>query len=148
MKVNFSDMTQQIAQEVIKVMTPRVRKIVQEEVRKGVRHLLKEQRKLNDQLVESNSYKFDPSANYGAQDANAAKSVIAQRAHSKAKAIYEASDDPMMEMILGAEDPQIEQQIKEQAIISQPMIKSNEVNKGDAILPEMMDFSDRMDKII
>ena len=38
--------------------------------------------------------------------------------------------------------------MKQEHIMGQPMVKSKEVAKGDTIMPENIDFSEHMDKLL
>ena len=42
---------------------------------------------------------------------------------------------------------QEEQQIKIQEQLEQPMVSSRDIDKGDAIMPENIDFGDRLEKL-
>ena len=152
MKVNFSDMSNMIAQEVMKAMVPRIRKIVREEVGRGVRRVVREQKLMQENMEQSNSYNFDPSALHEDVDnSGLAREELAKRAHDKSRKILEkkfTSDDPFAELIMNVEDPMEARNMQEQTIRALPMVKSNEVAKGDIVLPEQMDFNDRIDKLI
>jgi len=49
---------------------------------------------------------------------------------------------------MSAVDPNEEKQKIEEQKLSQPMVKSSEVQKGDMVDPLNMDFSDRMDRLV
>ena len=49
---------------------------------------------------------------------------------------------------MDVEDPQEELDMKHEHMMGQPMIKSKEVAKGDTIMPENIDFSEHMDRLL
>ena len=59
MKIKFSEMSNMIAQEVLRTLAPSIRKVVREEVSRGVIKIIKEQRELSKMLSSNNSYDFD-----------------------------------------------------------------------------------------
>tara|TARA_R110000824_G_scaffold81446_6_gene204757 strand:+ start:342 stop:815 length:474 start_codon:yes stop_codon:yes gene_type:complete len=157
MKLKFSDMSNMIAQEVMQQMAPLIRKIVREEVRKGAEKVIKEQRIVREDIRNESGYNFDNSiydnTSSNNADSNNAKEVFSQKtaARAKSKEILEnqfSSEDPFASLIMNAEDPLENKRVQEGIIADQPLIKSTDVNKGDVTLPELMDFSDRIDRII
>ena len=81
-----------------------------------------------------------------------AKNYIAQRQASRAKAqqLLEdkfAVDDPFASLIMDAEDPQEEEEMKQEQMLASPMKKITEVSKGDMTMPENIDFTAAMDKL-
>ena len=147
MKIKFSDMSSMIAEEVISLIGPKIRKIVREEVNRGVKSIIQEQKKL-EQINLSNWVDHNKEVN--TQELSESKEAIAKRAHDKARAILEkrfSSDDPFADLIMNAEDPQEQQKIQEQINLSRPMTKVSEVNKGSVIPAELMDFSEMVERI-
>lgn len=145
MKIKFSDMSSMIAEEVIKVLAPRVRKIVREEVNKGIKTLIKEQ-KISQQMMLSNNVK----PNNNSDNLTETKEAIAKRAHDKARDILEkqfSNDDPFAELIMSAEDPQQQQKIQEQIKLSKPLTKVSDVDKNNVVAADLMDFSEMVDRI-
>lgn len=136
-------MSSMIAEEVIKVLAPRVRKIVREEVNKGIKTLIKEQ-KISQQMILSN--------NLDRVDENVieSKEAIAKRAHEKARSILEknfSKDDPFADLIMSAQDPQEQQRIEEQSKLSKPLIKASEVNRANIVSADEMDFSEIISRL-
>ena len=58
------------------------------------------------------------------------------------------SDDPLASLIMDVEDPQEEEVMKQEHIMGQPMVKSKEVEKGNMIMHENIDFSEHMDRLL
>jgi len=139
MKIKFSDMSGMIAEEIIKVLTPTIRKIIREEVSRGVSKIIKEQQSMS--LVQKET------ANNINEDA---KGIIAQRARNRARNILEnklRSDDPYASLILEAEDPQEEINMRAKQQLNKPMIKSAHIDNSNFAMPENIDFSDRLDQL-
>ena len=87
------------------------------------------------------------------ENVSTAKSFIAQRQASRAKAqqILESKfkdDDPFANLIMDAEDPQEEENLKQEQMLAGPMKKVTEVSKGDVTMPENIDFSAAMDRLL
>lgn len=144
MKIKFSDMSSMIAEEVISLIGPKIRKIVREEVNRGVKSIIQEQKKL-EQLNLLNKIENNT------QGLSESKEAIAKRAHDKARSILEkrfSSDDPFADLIMSAEDPQQQQRLQEQIRLSKPMTKVSEVNSNNVVSPDLMDFSEMVDRII
>lgn len=147
MKIKFSEMSTMIAEEVISLIAPKIRKIVREEVNRGVKSIIQEQKK-NEKL---NLLKWVDHNKEVNKEVNESKEVIAKRAHEKARSILEkrfSGDDPFAELIMNAEDPQEQQRIQEQVKLSKPLTKVSEVGKNDVTSPDLMDFSEMVDRII
>lgn len=138
-------MSSMIAEEVIKVLAPRVRKIVREEVNKGIKTLIKEQ-KINQQMMLSNNV----NVNNHNDNLIESKEAIAQRAHDKARSILEknfSKNDPFADLIMSAQDPQEQQRIEEQSKLSKPLIKASEVNRANIVSADEMDFSEIISRL-
>ena len=145
MKIKFSDMSSMIAEEVIKVLAPKVRKIVREEVNKGIKTLIKEQ-KISQQMMLSNNV----NVNNNNDNLTETKEAIAKRAHDKARSILEknfSKNDPFADLIMSAQDPQEQQRIEEQAKLSKPLVKASEVNKTNIVSADEMDFSEIISRL-
>ena len=87
------------------------------------------------------------------ENVSSAKTFIAKRQASRAKAqqLIEKNfkeDDPFADLILNAEDPQEDLEVQQEQIIDQPMKKSKDVSKGDNTMPENIDFSEHMEKLL
>ena len=161
MAIKTSELTQRIAEqvtkEVSKNLVPKLRRIVREEIDRSIKDMLyemviKQQIPLrNNNVIEDNTAQF----NENAQPANvsSAKNFIAQRQASKArdKQLLERklkSDDLYSSLIMDAEDPQEELEIQQEHIMSAPMKNVAEVTKGDVTMPENIDYTQHMDRLV
>ena len=161
MAIKTSELTQRIAEQVTKdvarKLIPKFRRIVREEIDRGMKDLLYEMvvkqpmaLRGND-FIEKNTVQFTEEEQ--PENVSTAKNFIAQRQASRAKtqSILENKfkpDDPYASLIMDAEDPQEELNIQQEHIMRKPMIKSKEVEKGDMIMPENIDFSEHMDRLL
>ena len=158
MAIKTSELTrliaEQVTKDVAKKLIPKLRRVVREEIDRSMKDMIyemvmKQQIPLQN-VVEENVVQFDPPAQ--PQNVSTAKNYIAQRQASRAKAqqLLEdkfADDDPFASLIMDAEDPQEEEQMKQEQILAGPMKKITEVSKGDMTMPENIDFSAAMDKL-
>tara|TARA_Y100001972_G_scaffold92623_1_gene113402 strand:- start:178 stop:660 length:483 start_codon:yes stop_codon:yes gene_type:complete len=157
MAIRTSELTkliaEQVTKEVARKLVPKLRKVVREEFDRGVKDMIYEM-VMNQQtplqnVVEENTADFAPQR---PQNATAAKRLVAQRqaSRNKAKEIIErsmGSDDPFADLIMSAEDPQEELDLKEQQILNQPMKDIKDVSKADRTLPENIDYSAAMERL-
>ena len=161
MAIKTSELTQMIAdqvtKDVAKKLVPKLRRIVREEIDRSIKDMLyemviKQQIPLrNNNVIEDNTAQF----NENAQPANvsSAKNFIAQRQASRAKTkqVLESkfkSDDPMASLIMDAEDPQEQLILQQEQLMSTPLKNISEVSNGDMTMPENIDYSQHMDKLI
>tara|TARA_Y100000356_G_C11235234_1_gene277395 strand:+ start:363 stop:845 length:483 start_codon:yes stop_codon:yes gene_type:complete len=157
MAIRTSELTKLIADQVTKdvarKLVPKLRKVVREEIDRSMKDMIYEmvvnQQKPLKSVVEENTVDF---ASERPQNTSAAKSLIAQRqaSRNKAKEIIERSmgaDDPFADLIMSAEDPQEELDLKEQQILSQPMKDIKDISKSDKTLPENIDYSAAMERL-
>ena len=136
-----------VSKALAKILLPRVRKMIREEIDRGMKDIMLEviRSQGSTQVIEA--------AAAGPASIQSAKETIAQRqnkSRQRARKIIERngnSDDPLLDMIINAEDPQEIQNIKLQEQIEQPMINSKEIDKGDMTMPENIDFNDRLEKL-
>jgi len=151
MKIRFSDMSNMIAEEVMSSIEPTIRKVVREEIARGVKKIVQENKALREEIMQKNL--FDQEGDFiGEQSSitNETRELIAKRSRDKAKNIIEKQlgNDPYADLIMSAVDPNEEKQKIEEQKLSQPIVKSSEVQKGDMVDPLNMDFSDRMDRLV
>ena len=158
MAIKTSELTrliaEQVTKDVAKKLIPKLRRVVREEIDRSMKDMIyemvmKQQIPLQN-VVEENVVQFDPPAQ--PQNVSTAKNYIAQRQASRAKAqqLLEdkfAVDDPFASLIMDAEDPQEEEQMKQEQMLASPMKKITEVSKGDMTMPENIDFTAAMDKL-
>ena len=158
MAIKTSELTkliaEQVTKDVAKKLIPKLRRVVREEIDRSMKDMIyemvmKQQPPLQN-VVEENVAQFEAPSQ--PQNVSSAKNYIAQRQASRAKAqqILENkfdADDPFASLIMDAEDPQEEEEMKQEQILSGPMKKITEVSKGDMTMPENIDFTAAMDKL-
>ena len=121
--------------------------MIREEIDRGMKDIMLEviRSQGSTQVIEA--------APAGPASIQSAKETIAQRqnkSRQRARKIIERngnSDDPLLDMIINAEDPQEMENIKLQEQIEQPLVNSKEIDKGDMTMPENIDFNDRLEKL-
>jgi len=158
MAIKTSELTKliadQVTKDVAKKLIPKLRRVVREEIDRSMKDMIyemvmKQQTPLQN-VVEGNGAQFDTPSQ--PQNVSTAKSYIAQRQASRAKAqkILENKfddDDPFADLIMDAEDPQEEVEMKQERLMNGPMKKITEVSQGDVTMPENIDFTAAMDKL-
>ena len=135
-----------VTKSLAKILLPRVRKMIREEINRGMKDVMLEVIKAQGsrQVVEQSSVESSTAV---------VKETIAKRqnrSRERARAIVEKagrSDDPLLDMVINAEDPQEEKELMMQEQLQQPMIDSKEVQRGDIVLPENINFNDRLEKL-
>ena len=141
--------TEAVKKSVSKMLLSRVRKIVREEIDRGMKQVMVEIIKSQNQTMTEQPQSF-------LSNTDQAKTSIVQRqqkARERARAIVDKKGvaiDPLMDMVIKAEDPNEEKQIQEQRQLNQPMISSNDVVPGGDVAgvnPENIDFSDRLERL-
>ena len=158
MAIKTSELTkliaEQVTKDVAKKLIPKLRRVVREEIDRSMKDMIyemvmKQQTPLQN-VVEENVAQFEAPSQ--PQNVSSAKNYIAQRQASRAKAqqLLEdkfADDDPFASLIMNAEDPQEEEEMKQEQMLAGPMKKITEVSKGDMTMPENIDFTAAMDKL-
>ena len=141
--------TEAVKKSVSKMLLSRVRKIVREEIDRGMRQVMVEVIKSQNQPMTEQPQSF-------LSNTDQAKTSIVQsqqKARERARAIVEKKGgpiDPLMDMVINAEDPNEEKQIQEQRQLNRPMVSSKDVVPGgDAagLDPLNIDFSDRLERL-
>ena len=135
-----------VTKSLAKILLPRVRKMIREEINRGMKDVMLEVIKAQGsrQVVEQSSVESSTAV---------VKETIAKRqnrSRERARAIVEKagrSDDPLLDMVINAEDPQEEKELMMQEQLQQPMIDSKEVQRGDIVSPENINFNDRLEKL-
>ena len=157
MAIRTSELTkliaEQVTKDVAKKLIPKLRRVVREEIDRSMKDMIyemvvKQQTPLQD-VVRENTVEFAPEQ---PQNVTSAKTFIAQRqaSRSKAQQLLEKSfknDDPFADLIMNAEDPQEELDLKEEQILNQPMKNIKDVSKHDNTLPENIDYSASMERL-
>ena len=135
-----------VTKSLAKILLPRVRKMIREEINRGMKDVMLEviNAQGSRQVVEQSSVESSTAV---------VKETIAKRqnrSRERARAIVEKagrSDDPLLDMVINAEDPQEEKELMMQEQLQQPMIDSKEVQRGDIVSPENINFNDRLEKL-
>ena len=156
MAIKTSELTKLISEsvtrDVAKKLIPKLRRVVREEVDRGMKDLIYEMVVKQGMPLRGNDT-LQTEEEDRPQNVSSAKTFIAKRQASRAKAqqLIEKNfkdDDPFADLILNAEDPQEDLDIQQEQILDQPMKKSKDVSKGDSTLPENIDFSEHMEKLL
>ena len=160
MAIKTSELTQliaeQVTKDVAKKLIPKLRRVVREEIDRSMKDMIyemvmKQQVPLRNNNVEDNIAQFDEAA--GPENISSAKNFIAKRQASRAKAqhIIESKfkeGDPFANLIMDAEDPQEQLDLQQEQLMNKPMTKITEVDKNDVIMPEHIDYSAAMERLI
>ena len=161
MAIKTSELTQRIAdqvtKDVAKKLIPKLRRIVREEIDRSIKDMLyemvvKQQTPLrNNNFIEDNTTQFNEETQ--PENVSSAKNFIAQRqaSRNKAQQILESkfkSDDPMASLIMDAEDPQEQLNLQQEQLMSTPLKNISEVSNGDKTMPENIDYSQHMDRLV
>ena len=155
MAIKTSELTKLISEsvtrDVAKKLIPKLRRVVREEVERGMKDLLYEM--VIKQGLPLRGNDTLQTEEERPKNVSTAKTFIAKRQASRAKAqqLIENNfkdDDPFADLILSAEDPQEELDIQQEQMLDQPMKKSKDVSKGDATMPENIDFTEHMEKLL
>ena len=134
-----------------KKLIPKLRRVVREEVERGMKDLLYEMVVKQGLPLRGNDTLQTEEER--PENVSSAKTFIAKRQASRAKAqqLIEKNfkdDDPFADLILSAEDPQEDLELKQEQLLDQPMKKSKDVSKSDNIMPENIDFTEHMEKLL
>ena len=161
MAIKTSELTQMIADQVTKDISkkliPKLRRIVREEIDRSIKDMLYEMVIKQQMPTRSNNFIEDNTAQFNEEaqpeNVSSAKNFIAQRqaSRTKDKQMLESkfnSDDPMASLIMDVEDPQEELNIQQEHIMSAPMKDISEVSNSDMIMPENIDYSSHMERLI
>lgn len=155
MAIKTSELTKLISEsvtrDVAKKLIPKLRRVVREEVERGMKDLLYEMVVKQGLPLRGNDTLQTEEER--PKNVSTAKTFIAKRQASRAKAqqLIENNfkdDDPFADLILSAEDPQEELNIQQEQMLDQPMKKSKDVSKGDGTMPENIDFTEHMEKLL
>ena len=144
-------MTKMIAQAVAIALVPTIRKVVKEEVARGVRRVIRENRNIVEELSEYDVPPARVSPNNSLEESSvaSAKEQLAKRAHSRANDILANSfkdDDPYASLIMDAEDPELEEQAKAKQYDNLPMVEVTQ-QMAAGVQPEQIDYSAMMEKM-
>ena len=134
-----------------KKLIPKIRRVGREEVERGIKDLIYEMVVKQGLPLRGNDTLQTEEER--PENVSSAKTFIAKRQASRAKAqqLIENNfkdDDPFADLILSAEDPQEDLELKQEQLLDQPMKKSKDVSKSDNIMPENIDFTEHMEKLL
>ena len=135
-----------VTKSLAKILLPRVRKMIREEIDRGMKDVMLEVIKAQGAtpLQESPVSKSTTSAKAGITQRQS-------RARDRARQIIERNgliDDPLMAMVVDADDRQEEEALQMQQQITAPMVESKSIQPGAEIVdPSQIDFSDRLEKL-
>ena len=148
--IKASDLTSTIVEGVsktlAKILLPKVRKMIREEIDRGMKEIMLEVIKSQGAtpLQESPISKSTTSAKAGITQRQS-------RARDRARQIVERNgliDDPLMAMVVDADDRQEEEALQMQHQLDAPMVESKSIQPGaEAVDPSQIDFSDRLEKL-
>ena len=161
MAIRTSELTkliaEQVTKDIAKKLIPKLRRVVREEIDRSMKDMLyelvvKQQMPLrNNNVVEDNIAQFNETAQ--PENISSAKNFIAQRQASRAKAQNIIANnfkegDPFASLIMNVEDPQEQLDLQQEQLMNKPMTKIAEVDKSDVIMPEHIDYSEAMERLI
>ncbi len=133
-----------VTKSLAKILLPRVRKMIREEIDRGMKDVMLEV--IKAQGTSQISETSQPASTVAAKESIAKRQ---NKARDRARQIVERSGntDPLLDMVVNADDPQEEEQLRIQEQLEQPMISSKDVLKGDPTMPENINFNDRLEKL-
>ena len=133
-----------VTKSLAKILLPRVRKMIREEINRGMKDVMLEV--IKAQGTSQISETSQPASTVAAKESIAKRQ---NKARDRARQIVERSGntDPLLDMVVNADDPQEEEQLRIQEQLEQPMISSKDVLKGDPTMPENINFNDRLEKL-
>ena len=146
--IKFSELSETIvsgvSKNIAKLLLPRIRKMVKEEIDRGMKEVMLEVIKANG----NNTIRETVSS----PNVSAAKNVVAQRQQSRdrARQIIEKKglgDDPLMNMVVDAEDPAEMEKEKQQKLLESPMVNSKDIQQGEVVMPEQINFEEHLTKL-
>ena len=161
MAIRTSELTkliaEQVTKDIAKKLIPKLRRVVREEIDRSMKDMLyelviKQQMPLhNNNVVEDNIAQFNETAQ--PENISSAKNFIAQRQASRTKAQHIIANnfkegDPFASLIMNVEDPQEQLDLQQEQLMNKPMTKVAEVDKNDVIMPEHIDYSEAMERLI
>ena len=161
MAIKTSELTQliaeQVTKDVAKKLIPKLRRVVREEIDRSMKDMLyelvvKQQLPLrNNNVVDDNIAQVNETAQ--PENISSAKNFIAQRQASRAKAQHIIENkfkegDPFANLIMDVEDPQEQLDLQQEQLMNKPMTKITEVDKNDVIMPEHIDYSEAMERLV
>ena len=157
MAIKTSELTQMIADQVTKdvskKLVPKLRRIVREEIDRSIKDMLYEMVVRQQTPLRNTVPTLQFNEETQPENVSSAKNFIAQRQASRAKSqqILKRkfkSDDPMASLIMDVEDPQEQLNIQQEQLMNTPLKNISEVSNGDMTMPENIDYSQHMERLI
>ena len=147
---DLNNLAKVLAIEISKILSPRIKKVVREEIDRTVKDIIYESVVSKKRIIEED--KEGRSLN----NVKEAKNILAKRSQNrKSKSIIEKmslyDNDPTMNLIMSAEDPEddennkIIEQINRAGSISSSDINENNVEL--ALDPSNINYEDRLEKL-
>jgi len=140
-----------VSKALAKILLPKVRKMIREEIDRGMKDIMLEVIRSQGagQVIESGSQQAaSPSSTQTAKEGITKRQA---RARDRARQIVERNgitNDPLMDMVINADDRQEEEDIKMEHQLALPMVESKDISAGTQIVdPSQIDFSDRLEKL-
>ena len=140
-----------VSKTLAKILLPRVRKMIREEIDRGMKDVMLEVIKSQGagRVIEAVSQ--SPAAPASTQTAKEGITKRQARARDRARQIVERNgmtNDPLMDMVINADDRQEEEDLKMEHQLALPMVESKDIGAGaQAVDPSQIDFSDRLEKL-
>lgn len=147
MKVNKEELAQSLAKEVAKLLIPKIKRVVREEVDYSFSKLLREHNRGGKNLNSVVDFGDEEKTSDASKIVAERKREAREAASRKLQEYYQNNDDPYAEFIASAEDPEADRNIQEQIQMSQPKKKLSEATESDLADPMALDFSEVVDRI-
>ena len=147
-----STIVEGVSKALAKILLPKVRKMIREEIDRGMKDIMLEVIKSQGagRVIEASPQQSaDPAAS--TQTAKEGITKRQARARDRARQIVERNgmtNDPLMDMVINADDRQEEEDLKMEHQLALPMVESKDISAGTQIVdPSQIDFSDRLEKL-
>ena len=149
MKINKEELAASLAKDISRMLLPKIKRVVREEVDYTFSKLLREYNNGSKNMNSVVDFKDDKGGRVDANQIVAERKREVREATQKRLEEYykQNSDDPYAEFIAAAEDPEENAKIQEQIQLSQPKKKLSEASQEDLADPMALDFSEVVDKI-
>ena len=153
MKINKEELAASLAKDISRMLLPKIKRVVREEVDYTFSKLLREYNSGSKNMNSVVDFKDDKG---GRVDAN---QIVAERKKEAREAVdrklqeyyqnhqLHINDDPYAQFIATAEDPETDRKMQEQIQMSQPKKKLSEASQEDLADPMALDFSEVVDRI-
>lgn len=149
MKINKEELAASLAKDISRMLLPKIKRVVREEVDYTFSKLLREYNNGSKNINSVVDFKDDKGGRVDANQIVAERKREVREATQKRLEEYykQNSDDPYAEFIATAEDPEEDAKIQEQIQMSRPKKKLSEASQEDLADPMALDFSEVVDRI-